>query len=74
MTMLKLMPAELILAAMIAAPAMARDKKAGLTKVDNAYAAASARKHRCAVRAPDEGAYASAPYRKPPCEPIGRTY
>ncbi len=30
MTMLKLMPAELILAAMIAAPAMARDKKGRL--------------------------------------------
>jgi hypothetical protein len=74
MTVLKLMSAGLILAAMLATPAVARDKKSGARNAQDAYAAASTRKQRCAVRAPDEGAFATSPYRKPPCEPVRSSY
>jgi hypothetical protein len=74
MTTLKLMSAGLVLAAMLATPAIARDKKPGVRNAEDAYAAVPARKQRCAVRAPDEGAFATAPYRKPPCEPVRLSY
>jgi hypothetical protein len=72
MTVIKLMSAGLVLAAMLATPAIARDKKASARNAENSYA--SARKQKCAMRAPDEGAFATAPYRKPPCEPVRWSY
>jgi hypothetical protein len=74
MTVLRLMTAGLILATMLATPAVARDKKSGVRNAEDAYAAAPTRKQRCAVRAADEGAFATAPYRKPPCEPVRSSY
>jgi hypothetical protein len=73
MTTLKLLSAGFVVAAMIASPAMAREGSAKRTNVE-AYASAqrvpaSAAKRGCA-RAPDVGAYATAPWRRPPCEPI----
>ena len=71
MTTLKLLSAGLVAAAMIASPAMAREASTKPTNVD-AYASAQrvpvSSKRGC-VRAPDVGAYASAPWRRPPCEP-----
>jgi hypothetical protein len=73
MTTLKLLSAGLIVAAMFASPAMARESSANArrTAVD-AYAAAdrapAASKRGC-VRAPGVGAFATAPWRRPPCEP-----
>ncbi len=73
MTTLKLLSAGLIVAAMIASPAMAREGRANAKRI-NADAYASARrvavtsKHGC-TRAPDVGAFATAPWRRPPCEP-----
>ena len=72
MTTLKLLSAGLVVAAMIASPAMAREGSAKRTNVD-AYASAKrvpvTSKRSCA-RAPDVGAYATAPWRRPPCEPV----
>ena len=74
MTMLKLLSAGLITAAMLATPAIAREGKARRATAD-AYAAvpatSSGHKRGC-VRAPDTGAFATAPWRKPPCEPGSR--
>ncbi|SFV12936.1 MULTISPECIES: hypothetical protein [Bradyrhizobium] len=71
MTTLKLLSAGFVVAAMIASPAMAREGNAKRTNAD-AYASAQrvpvSSKRGC-VRAPDVGAYASAPWRRPPCEP-----
>ncbi|HEV2158069.1 hypothetical protein [Bradyrhizobium sp.] len=71
MTTLKLLSAGFVVAAMIASPAMAREGSAKRNNVD-AYASAQripvSSKRSCA-RAPDVGAYATAPWRKPPCEP-----
>ena len=74
MTAFKLMSAGLVLAAMLATPAIARDKKPGARNAEDAYAAVPSRKQRCAYRAPDEGAFATSPYRKPPCEPARWSY
>ena len=72
MTTVKLLSAGLVVAAMIASPAMAREGSAKRTTVD-AYASAQrvpvTSKRTCA-RAPDVGAYATAPWRRPPCEPV----
>jgi hypothetical protein len=71
MTTLKLLSAGLAVAAMIASPAMAREGSGKRSNVD-AYASAQripvTSKRGCA-RAPDVGAYATAPWRRPPCEP-----
>jgi hypothetical protein len=61
----------LIAVAMFATPAMARQHKSWHDK-NGAYVKASNVVHtggRHCIRAPDVGAYASAPYTQPPCEP-----
>jgi hypothetical protein len=73
MTTLKLLSAGLMAAAMIASPAMAREGSNNMRGANaDAYASMQrvsvAAKGSC-VRAPDVGAYASDPYRRPPCEP-----
>jgi hypothetical protein len=75
MTKLKLLPAALIAAAMIATPAMARDTGvASRHAARDAYASTTrdttSNDGRGCVRAPDIGAFASAPYVVPPCEPV----
>jgi hypothetical protein len=75
MTILKLVSAGLVFTAMLAAPATARENNAVARGVVNANAAAPdaipVRKRGC-VRAPDVGGFATAPWRKPPCEPVAR--
>jgi hypothetical protein len=73
MTTLKLLSAGFVVAAMIASPVMAREGSTNAKRTNvEAYASAqrvpAASKRGC-VRAPDVGAYASAPWRRPPCEP-----
>lgn len=73
MSTLKLFSAGLIAAAMVATPAIAREgtTNARRTNVD-AYASAQrvpVTSKRACTRAPDVGAYATAPWRRPPCEP-----
>ena len=73
MTTLKLLSAGLMVAAMIASPAMAREGSNQTRRTnDDAYASVQrvpvTSKRNC-VRAPDVGAYASDPWRRPPCEP-----
>jgi hypothetical protein len=75
MTMLKLLPAALIAAAMIAAPAMARESGVASRHVTRgAYASTTPSSRykdgRDCIRAPDVGAFASDPYVVPPCEPM----
>ena len=64
-------PAALIAIVMVTTPAMARHAKSWHDK-NGAYVEASHVVHvggRHCIRAPDEGAFASDPYTKPPCEP-----
>ncbi|KRR22598.1 hypothetical protein [Bradyrhizobium retamae] len=73
MTKLKLLSAGLVVAAMIASPAMARESY-NSTRGSNVDAYASVQRvpvtsKRNCVRAPDVGAFATAPWRRPPCEP-----
>ncbi|MCK1277928.1 MULTISPECIES: hypothetical protein [Bradyrhizobium] len=73
MTTLKLLSAGLMVSAMIASPAMAREGSNNARRTnDDAYASVQrvpvTSKRNC-VRAPDVGAYASDPWRRPPCEP-----
>lgn len=73
MTGLKLLSVGMIVAAALASPVTARERHAVPRSVaDNAYAAApgarSVGKGGC-ERAPRVGAYATQPWRKPPCEP-----
>jgi hypothetical protein len=75
MTRLKLLPAALIAAAMIATPAMARDTGvASRHLARDAYASTGRdttyNNGRGCIRAPDVGAFASDPYVVPPCEPV----
>ena len=70
----KMVSAGLIAAAMLATPAMAREYRHVVRGADfsaprGAYAGAYAYEGRGCVRAPDVGAYATAPYTVPPCEP-----
>ena len=74
MTTLTYVLAGLVLSATLATPAVAHDKKRGVRNAHNAYAAAPSRKHHCAARAPDVGAFATAPWHRPPCEPVGWSY
>jgi len=73
MTTLKLLSAGFVAAAMIASPAMAREGSTAKRTNVEAYASAQrvpvTSKRGCA-RAPDAGAYATAPWRRPPCEPM----
>jgi hypothetical protein len=62
--------AGLIAAAIFAAPAVAREKawySADGTRVDPSHVHYVKGRH--CIRAPDVGAYATAPYKRPPCEP-----
>jgi len=63
--------AALIVVAMLATPAIAKKQKTWHDK-NGQYVEASrivrTGGHHC-IRAPDVGAFASAPYTKPPCEP-----
>ncbi|MBR0736069.1 hypothetical protein JQ581_03950 [Bradyrhizobium liaoningense] len=73
MTTLKLLSAGLAVAAMIASPAMAREgsnntRRANVDSYASAQRVPVTSKRSCA-RAPDVGAYATAPWRRPPCEP-----
>ena len=75
MTKLKLLPAVLIAAAMIATPVMARDSGVASRHVTrDAFASTTPtgdyNDGRGCVRAPDVGAFASDPYVVPPCEPM----
>ena len=72
MTILKLVSAGVILTAVLAVPAMAREGSGLTRRVSDANAAAPDARKRGCVRAPDVGAYASAPWRRPPCEPGSR--
>ena len=69
MTISKLLSACLVVAAMFASSAMARESgaKVQLTAYAAGHRPPAAYKRHC-VRAPDKGAYATAPWRKPPCE------
>jgi len=74
MTKLKLLSAALIAAAMLAPPAMAREGQVSLRQLAldaNASAASGARPadERLCHRAPAVGAFATAPWVQPPCEP-----
>jgi hypothetical protein len=77
MTRFKVLSAGLFSAAMLATPVMAQDYHHVASRADVSmsrddmqyrrdFGAADARD---CVRAPDVGAYASAPYTRPPCEP-----
>ena len=70
MTMLKLLCTGLATAALLASPAMAREHHSAKRAEYNPYAAASFKSADC-VRAPRVGAFATQPWRKPPCEPAG---
>jgi hypothetical protein len=73
MSKLERFSAGLIAVAMFATPAVARQKS--WHDKNGAYIEASQVVHvggRHCIRAPDVGAYASAPYTKPPCEPAFR--
>jgi hypothetical protein len=68
MTRLKILSAGLIAAAMLATPAMAREHR-HVAKGYDVSVPRGALDVRDCVRAPDVGAYATAPYTRPPCEP-----
>jgi hypothetical protein len=68
MTRFKVLSAGLIVAAMLTAPVMARQYR-HVAKGSDVSAPRGALYGRDCVRAPDVGAFASAPYNRPPCEP-----
>jgi hypothetical protein len=75
MTKLRLMSAALIAAAVLATPAMARESQVNsrhLALDANASAAPGARSadERLCHPAPAVGAFATAPWVQPPCEPV----
>ncbi|NEU95259.1 hypothetical protein FNJ47_05285 [Bradyrhizobium sp. UFLA 03-164] len=64
----------LVITAIAAAPAIAREKHASVRKVQDAYGslttpASTTTKTRPCLREPDVGSFATAPYRRPPCVP-----
>jgi len=65
MTRFKVLSAGLIAAAMLTTPLMAREYRHVVKRAD----ISAPRDARDCVRAPDVGAYATAPYTRPPCEP-----
>jgi uncharacterized protein YceK len=75
MTTFKLLSIGLVTSAILAGSATARERHSSQSSANDAYASTRTTpvtSKRGCVRAPDEGSYASAPYRKPPCEPTGR--
>ena len=68
MTRFKILSAGLIAAAVLTAPAMAREYRHAI-KETHASVSQNATDGRDCVRAPDVGAYASDQYTVPPCEP-----
>jgi hypothetical protein len=69
MTGLKLLSVGMIVAAALASPVTARERHVSRSVADNAYAASPAAAKRGCDRAPRVGAYATQPYKRPPCEP-----
>jgi hypothetical protein len=63
--------AALLATATLATPALARGSFVGSNKAADAYVSTvtTTDAGRACVRAPDVGAYASDPYKAPPCEP-----
>jgi hypothetical protein len=68
MTRFNVLSAGLIAAAMLTAPAMAQEGR-HVAKGSDVSPLSGAVDGRDCVRAPDVGAFASAPYTRPPCEP-----
>ncbi len=68
MTRFKVLSAGLIAAAMLTTPAMAREYR-HVAKGSDIATTRNVVDTRDCVRAPDVGAYATAPYTRPPCEP-----
>jgi hypothetical protein len=75
MTKPKILSAALIAAAMLATPAMARETHVSRHLADRANATATTGNRyvdgRACIPAPRVGAFASAPWDNPPCEPQG---
>jgi len=68
MTRFNVLSAGLIAAAMLTAPVMAQGDR-DVAKGSDVSTQRGAVDGRDCVRAPDVGAFASAPYTRPPCEP-----
>lgn len=68
MTKFNVLSAGLIAAAMLTSPAMAQEGR-HVAKGSDVSTPSGAVDGRDCVRAPDVGAFASAPYTRPPCEP-----
>jgi hypothetical protein len=68
MTRFKVLSAGLIAAAMLTTAVMAQEDRHAAKESDVSARVGAVDEHDC-VRAPDVGAFASAPYTKPPCEP-----
>ena len=68
MTRFKVLSAGLIAAAMLTTPVMAREYQ-HVAKGSDVSAPRGSLYERDCARAPDVGAFASAPYNRPPCEP-----
>ena len=68
MTRFRVLSAGLIAAAMLTTPVMAREYR-HVAKGADVSAPRDPQYGRDCVRAPDVGAFASAPYTRPPCEP-----
>jgi hypothetical protein len=72
MTRAKVLSAALIVAAVLATPAMAQEDR-HVAKGSDVSAQPGAVDGFDCVRAPDDGAFASDPYTRPPCEPTQAT-
>ena len=68
MTRFKVLSAGLIAAAILTTPVMAQEDR-HVAKESDVSATRGAVDQVDCIRAPDVGAYASAPYTRPPCEP-----
>jgi hypothetical protein len=68
MTGFKILSAGFVAAAILTAPVMAREYR-HIGKASDGSAPYGALDGRDCVRAPNVGAFASAPYTRPPCEP-----
>jgi len=68
MTRFNVLSAGLIAAAILSAPAMAQENR-HVAKGSDVSTPRAAVDGRDCVRAPDVGAFATAPYTRPPCEP-----
>ena len=74
MLKVNVLAAALLATATLATPALARGSFVGSNKATGAYVSTvtTTDAGRACVRAPDVGAYASDPYKVPPCEPNTR--